>query len=303
VSSFRRIVSSRANAAHSTGPKTAAGKRRSSQNALRHGFRSQRPPVILENESSHDFDTLLQDHVSQFQPRDPRERACVDRMATAQWRKRRLRTIENRMWRDALASEPPADEFHNEIDRSAAAFSTLCCTPGFAVLSRYDGALQQSFQHAFRDLRSLRTPDVVPANRDPRGKVVSQFVAQLNPGCRVPTCQEPCDIRIASRCGGAGPLANSMRSGVRSLRAHRICTNEPTLFLSYARGHAALAAFGQPAPSERPMHRMESQVEKRPSRHGQQIPSPLPLHQRQGDQRARCRRQLRSCTPRRSRAP
>ena len=40
MSSFRRIISSRANGALSAGPKTDAGKRRSSQNARRHGCRS-----------------------------------------------------------------------------------------------------------------------------------------------------------------------------------------------------------------------------------------------------------------------
>jgi len=52
---LRRLISSRANAAKSTGPKSTAGKRRSSLNALRNGFRSQ--TVVLENESAPRFST------------------------------------------------------------------------------------------------------------------------------------------------------------------------------------------------------------------------------------------------------
>jgi len=38
VTSLRKIMANRANARKSTGPKTCAGKVRSSRNALRHGF-------------------------------------------------------------------------------------------------------------------------------------------------------------------------------------------------------------------------------------------------------------------------
>jgi hypothetical protein len=150
VSSFRRLISSRANAALSTGPRTEAGKRRSSQNALRHGFRS-RCAVILESESPQEFDALRQRFLSYFQPRSPLEHACVIQMAIARWHQRRLSALETKMWNDALAAQttgaPPT--------RTLAAFLALCATPGFAALSRYEATCHQSFARALRLLLNL----------------------------------------------------------------------------------------------------------------------------------------------------
>jgi hypothetical protein len=43
----KQIAANRLNARRSTGPKTAAGKRRASQNALRHGLTLPPPPEVL----------------------------------------------------------------------------------------------------------------------------------------------------------------------------------------------------------------------------------------------------------------
>ena len=103
--SFRRLISSRANAKRSTGPRTVAGKRRSSQNALRHGCRSGNL-VIPDDQSRRDLDNLLQSYLSCFKPRNPAERACIDQMAAAKWRQRCLLATENRMLTEAIASQP-----------------------------------------------------------------------------------------------------------------------------------------------------------------------------------------------------
>ncbi|UQR65439.1 hypothetical protein LRP30_09425 [Bradyrhizobium sp. C-145] len=49
MASIRQIEANRSNAKRSTGPKTAGGKARSSQNALRHGLARSGDPAVTEN--------------------------------------------------------------------------------------------------------------------------------------------------------------------------------------------------------------------------------------------------------------
>ena len=156
MSSFRRLISSRANAALSTGPRTEAGKRRSSQNAFRHGCRSRRN-VIPENESRQEFDNLLPEFLSCFRPRNPPELAFVQQMAASCWRLGLLRAIEFRKWNEAFAAQS-LDSHHTNIGRITAAFESLVNVPGFAILFRYEATQDLNFHRAFQKLQALRKP-------------------------------------------------------------------------------------------------------------------------------------------------
>src|SRR5689334_20140282 len=92
MSSLRRIEASRANGAKSRGPVTAEGKLRSSQNALKHGLLSN--DVVLATESRETFDRLLEALIARFQPADQAEMICVEHMAAAEWRIRRIWAAE-----------------------------------------------------------------------------------------------------------------------------------------------------------------------------------------------------------------
>jgi len=142
MSYFHGRIASRPNAALSTGPRTTAGKRRSSRNAIRHGCRTHTPAILLESESRQDVDTLLQVYLSRFQPCNPLERASVDRIAAPQWLKTRICALETCMLNAAIDSQPPGDD----LTRTANAFWNLLSVPGFFLLSR----------RALRDFQDLR---------------------------------------------------------------------------------------------------------------------------------------------------
>ena len=91
-SSEQRIRSSQANGKLSRGPKTEAGKRRSSQNALRHGLFSK--SLALENERDPGFIQLRKEYRDHFRPRNSEEQRLVDEMAAAFWNMRLARAIE-----------------------------------------------------------------------------------------------------------------------------------------------------------------------------------------------------------------
>ncbi len=94
----------RKNAQKSTGPKTPAGKARSSRNALKHGLLSQQ--VVIDTgdgvESLQDFQTLLRRLHAEFQPTTVMEAALVERIATCFWRLRRAQRFEVGAIRESL---------------------------------------------------------------------------------------------------------------------------------------------------------------------------------------------------------
>src|SRR5579884_3913545 len=135
MSSLRRILSARANGALSRGPSTPEGKRRSAQNAIRHGLLSE--CVVLPGESVEGFAELLSQHVERFDPADGVEFGMIEEMAAAYWRLRRSWAIENTLLADTLAALPPGDD----VARITAAFKQQASSSELALLHRYETRL------------------------------------------------------------------------------------------------------------------------------------------------------------------
>jgi hypothetical protein len=81
--SDQQYAANRANAAKSTGPKTAEGKARSSQNAVKHGFTAAAFAVV-RLEDLQEVANLKADIVSVYQPVNSQELFALERMALAQ---------------------------------------------------------------------------------------------------------------------------------------------------------------------------------------------------------------------------
>jgi hypothetical protein len=93
MSSQKRIDANRCNAQNSTGPRTAAGKARSSQNALKHGLRAEQ--VVLPTEDPQAFNEHLEAWVEDWQPPSMARRHLVDQAAVASWRIKRCIRLES----------------------------------------------------------------------------------------------------------------------------------------------------------------------------------------------------------------
>ena len=68
MTSEARTAANQRNAGHSTGPKSPEGKRRSSQNALKHGMTSKEKEFVLPNENAEEFKDRLAHWNSYYQP-------------------------------------------------------------------------------------------------------------------------------------------------------------------------------------------------------------------------------------------
>jgi hypothetical protein len=90
--SLRQVEANRRNALMSTGPQTAAGKKRSRSNAVRHGLTAE--TVIVGLEDGEDYKAFELSVTSDFDVQTAVERELVLRLASLLWRLRRAAAIE-----------------------------------------------------------------------------------------------------------------------------------------------------------------------------------------------------------------
>jgi len=100
--SQRKIEANRRNAQRSTGPRTGAGKRRSSQNATKLGLYSQHL-LITGKEEAGDFAELRNAVFSHYQPQGPLEEMLADKVAALYRRLARATRYEKGKAERALA--------------------------------------------------------------------------------------------------------------------------------------------------------------------------------------------------------
>jgi len=133
----------RANAQHSTGPTSIAGKRRSSQNSFQHGLYSKQ--LILPGEDPAEFDHLRAKLRNEHQPANTTEEILVDELAQHFWRMRRFRGLEARAWQ-------PENLDH------------WCDNGMMALIQRGMGSAERSFHKSLNALRALqKTHGFVPS--------------------------------------------------------------------------------------------------------------------------------------------
>jgi hypothetical protein len=97
MSSFRQIEANRRNARLSTGPVTEEGKRRSRQNALRHGLTAE--TVIDALEDAEDYAAFEMAVTADYDAQSAVERELVLRLASLLWRLRRATAIESGLFK------------------------------------------------------------------------------------------------------------------------------------------------------------------------------------------------------------
>jgi hypothetical protein len=88
-----QIAANRRNASKSTGPRTEEGKRRSRQNAVRHGLTAETVIAGLENRSSYaQFEQAI---IADYEPITAIEYQLIIRLSSLLWRLRRAVAIES----------------------------------------------------------------------------------------------------------------------------------------------------------------------------------------------------------------
>jgi len=100
----KQIAANRRNAAKSTGPVTPAGKAIAARNSIKHGLLAKE--IVIDAgegaESRDQFDAMLLDLKSHFEPQGPLEEILVEKIAVAYWRLRRAHRYEVGLIRQEL---------------------------------------------------------------------------------------------------------------------------------------------------------------------------------------------------------
>jgi hypothetical protein len=98
-----RTEINRANAEHSTGPRTPEGKARSSQNALRHGLTAR--ATLLPTEDPAVYQRHSQKFLDEYHPQGATEHELVHSLAESSWLRSRVTRLEEALFSPATNTE------------------------------------------------------------------------------------------------------------------------------------------------------------------------------------------------------
>ncbi|MGP0075899.1 MAG: hypothetical protein ACLPWF_28615 [Bryobacteraceae bacterium] len=129
----------------STGPRTAAGKQRSSLNATTHGLTSRSP--ILPSEDPADYQLHCRRFVDEYQPATPTESQLVQELADTAWRLNRIPSLEAALL--DRAANPTTDQ-------SAISFDIVDAHRALATLGMHSQRLSRQFQKTLDKLREIQ---------------------------------------------------------------------------------------------------------------------------------------------------
>ena len=143
----------------STGPRSAAGKARSSMNALKTGIYSK--SLIIPGEDPANLDTLLEEYFQRYCPAVPEQRDLVDILVRSTWTLRRLGVAEAQVWtyemdiRNTLHPTAPLGQAFHHCDRT------------LTRLQRIVNSTQRNLRDALHELQRLQALEL-NLNPDPQ---------------------------------------------------------------------------------------------------------------------------------------
>jgi hypothetical protein len=144
-----RVEINRANAQHSTGPKTPEGKQKSSLNALRHGLTGQ--IVVMPTEDLAAYQQHLKSFTGELNPKGVIEANLVQALADTSWRLNRVAALETNLLTLGIANTgSPID------DAMSIVASLESQSKALSNLSLHSQRLSRQFERTVNQLRDLQ---------------------------------------------------------------------------------------------------------------------------------------------------
>ena len=151
-----RAAVNKANAQHSTGPRTAAGKQRSSLNALRHGLTGQ--TIVLPTEDQSAYQRHSQSFLDECQPKGAIETQLVQSLLDTSWQLNRAAAVETNLF--SLGITEMEDRIRANHPEAEAALAMALAyrehNRAFANISTYRQRLTREFERTLILLRQIQ---------------------------------------------------------------------------------------------------------------------------------------------------
>jgi hypothetical protein len=151
-----RAAVNKANAQHSTGPRTEAGKQRSKLNALRHGLTGQ--TVVLPTEDHSAYQRHSQSFLDEYRPQGATETQLVQSLLDTSWQLNRAAAVETNLFslgitemEDRIRANHPEAE-----DALAMALAFREHNRAFANIGTYRQRLARQFERTLVLLRQIQ---------------------------------------------------------------------------------------------------------------------------------------------------
>ena len=173
----KQIAANQRNALMSTGPRSLAGKGRSSHNAICHGLTATQ--TMLLGEDINEFQGLRSAMFDSLEPQGALENLLVERAASLIWRMRRVQAFEFALFQwatyyQAQRYDDPVEAadvpLRNDADEEAACpnlrdgltlgrmFEALLSADLTSKLSRYETVMQRQLSLTLKELREMQRP-------------------------------------------------------------------------------------------------------------------------------------------------
>ena len=145
----------RENAQHSTGPRTSAGKKRSSLNAVRHGLTGQ---IIVHTREDQEAFTKHCDGIREaLAPEGALEIDLAQAIAEDRWRLNRARALENSIFALGQIDHVPEDSDDHDVDAALAQGRTwIAHARELQLLTTYENRIRRSVEKNTPELRALQ---------------------------------------------------------------------------------------------------------------------------------------------------
>jgi hypothetical protein len=151
-----RAEINRANSQHSTGPRTAAGKQRSSLNALRHGLTGH--VIVLPSEDHAAYDHHTRRLFDDLQPKGALEEQLVQSLSDTSWRINRIAALETNLLALGIHEQSNnIDTAHPEVHTALAMVAAVReQTRALSNLSSHEHRLSRQFERTLQQLREIQ---------------------------------------------------------------------------------------------------------------------------------------------------
>ena len=153
MTSTKQVQANRENAKLSTGPRTEEGKKRTSRNALKHGFRAKDP--LIPGEDPEEFARHGAELVVEFAPVSVVEQNLVEQLVDITWRLKRFGRIEAAIIND-LFDKAAEQEGNQDKDGEQLLGNALADSHALNRLSRYEAQLARRYHNAMKELREVQ---------------------------------------------------------------------------------------------------------------------------------------------------